>query len=143
MPVFIKREYDYALRICAYLAGNYKSGPIPVSKIAKVLFISRPFTTKIVFRLKQNKIVQTVQGRDGGVFLDHSPEDLSIFDILQAIGFDSTLNECIKHPRLCPLVAMCAIHIFFIEEENRLIHSFKEKKIAEFAFSDTELKINN
>jgi len=140
LNVIIKREFDYAIRICAYLAGNYNSGPISLSKVAEKLFITRPFATKIVYKLKKNKIIATVQGKEGGVFLNQIPNELSIFSILQAMGFDSTINECIKHQKLCPLVATCKIHQFFSDQEKIMINAFKGKMISEFAFSDKELK---
>ena len=140
MNVIIKREFDYAIRICAYLSGNYDSGPISLSKIAEKLFITRPFATKIVHKLKKSNIIATVQGKEGGVFLNQIPNELSIFSILLAMGFDSTINECIKHPRLCPLVATCKIHQFFSEQEKIMIKAYKTKMISEFAFTDKELR---
>jgi Rrf2 family transcriptional regulator, nitric oxide-sensitive transcriptional repressor len=142
MPVFIKREYDYAIRICAYLAGNYKKGPIPVSKIAELLYISKPFATKIIYQLTSKKIITSVQGKAGGVYLSHNPERLSLFAILQAMNFDSTINECIKVPTLCPLKAACKIHDFFYKQESALINNLKEATIAEFAFDNSAIEQN-
>jgi DNA-binding IscR family transcriptional regulator len=55
---FVKREYDYAIRICAYLAGNYRKGPIFISQISEKLFITRPFAIKSVFQLKNRTIAE-------------------------------------------------------------------------------------
>lgn len=140
MASFITREYDYAIRICAYLAGNINNGTVSVARIAEALYLTKPFTTKIIFKLRKKKIVGTVQGKEGGIFLNHPPEKLSLFTILRAIDFDSTINECVKNPAICPLVATCKIHSFFIQQENIIINNFKNTMIAEFAFSDRDLK---
>jgi DNA-binding IscR family transcriptional regulator len=57
---FVKREYDSAIRICAYLAGNYRKGPISISQIFEKLFINRSFATKIVFQLKNRPIAEFI-----------------------------------------------------------------------------------
>ncbi len=133
MNPFIKREYDYAIRICAFLAGQDKGKAIPLSRIVKLLVIPKPFATKIAHKLKKAGVTGSVQGKTGGIFLHVDPHALSVLDILKAMNFDSTLNECIYHHDICPLVGICHIHNFFREEERRLLESFKNKKIADLA----------
>ena len=139
---FIKREYDYAIRICAYLAGNYRKGPIAVSELSEKLFITRPFATKIVFRLKLSNIVKTVQGKQGGIYLDQSPDKLSLHTIIEGMGHDVTISECIQRLDYCPLPPPCKIHSFFIEQEDSLINHLKSHYIAEFAFTDADFDPN-
>lgn len=142
MAVFIKKEYDYAIRICAYLAGHDDRKPIPLSSIASKLFISRPFATKIVYQLKQFAIINTVQGKDGGIFLNHPADEISFYDVLHAMGFDSSLNECLVKPEQCPLVEACKIHDFFAWQQNELMEKLKATVISTYAFDDRDLKKN-
>ncbi len=142
MHAFVKREYDYAIRICAYLAGQPEKEPVSLGTLSKKLAISRPFASKIIFKLKNKGIVGTVQGKKGGVFLQANPHFLSFFDVLQAMDFDSTLNECVHNPQICPLVSVCKIHLFFVQQERELIKSLKAQKIIHYAFSDSELDSN-
>jgi len=139
MTSFIKREYDYAIRICAYLAGRYGKKPMPLPQVAKVLYISKPFATKIVHQLKNSGITGSVQGKTGGIFLKKDPEKLSLFSILEAMGFNSTLNECIKDHHHCPLIKFCHIHDFFVEAELELFGRFKNKMISELVIRDKDL----
>ncbi len=139
MHSFIKREYDYAIRICAFLAG-FKSGEtVPLSKVARLLAIPRPFATKIVHKLKNNGITDAVQGKAGGIFLRKDPRKLSLLDILQAMGFNSTLNECLHEYGHCPLIKGCRIHLFFKMEEQKLLSDFADKKISELVIYSNEL----
>ena len=139
MNTFIKREYDYAIRICAYLAGQFQKGHAPIPAIATKLYLTRPFTTKIVYKLKNAGIVDTVQGKVGGVFLARPPEELTIYAILKAMGFNATINECLQKNYRCPLSSMCKIQSFFAVQQNLIIENFKKTKIAEFAFTDVDL----
>jgi Rrf2 family nitric oxide-sensitive transcriptional repressor len=139
MAVFIKREYDYAIRICAYLGAYYDDGLKSVSQISKKLLITLPFATKIVHQLKKKNLIDTVQGKYGGIRLKRSPQNVSIFDVLHAVGFDSSINECIRIPGICPLSATCKIHRFFNEQETKLIEALKNAKIYDFAIYDEDL----
>ncbi len=139
MNPFIKREYDYAIRICAYLAGQKPDKAIPLSRIVKLLAIPKPFATKIAHKLKKADVTATVQGKNGGIYLAKDSKKLSILDILKAMNFDSTLNECIYHHDICPLVGFCHIHNFFRDEERRLLKNFENKKIADLAIKMNDM----
>ena len=139
MVAYIKREYDYAIRICAYLASFYKKEHISVPEVSKKLYLTVPFTTKIVHQLKNNNIVETVQGKYGGIRLKVSPNKLSFFDILNAMGFDMTINECIKNPRICPIVNTCKVHRFFLSQEDMIIENLKDATINNYLITDEEL----
>ena len=139
MNTFIKREYDYAIRICAYLAGFEHKKPVPLPKVAKVLFITKPFATKIVHKLMNAGITGSVQGKAGGIYLNENPSSLSLFNILKAMQFNSTLNECIHDHHRCPLIKTCKIHEFFIAAEQDLLDKFKNKMISDLVIKDTDI----
>ncbi|MBD3224238.1 MAG: Rrf2 family transcriptional regulator [Caldithrix sp.] len=135
MNVFIKREYDYALRICTYLAEFFQVKTLPLSKITNYLHISRPFASKIVHKLRKADLLGTVQGKFGGIYLKKDPNDISVMDVFQAMDFDSTLNECIQNHEVCPFVGDCAIHTFFNEQEDKLFAAFRDKRLVDFIFN--------
>ncbi len=139
MAAFIKREYDYAIRICAYLSGFYKKEYLSVPEVSKKLFLTIPFTTKIVHQLKNKNIIETVQGKYGGIRLKVSPTKLTLYDILFAMGFDMTINECLKNPGICPIVKNCKVHRFFLSQEQMLIENLKNATINDFKITDEEL----
>lgn len=140
ISTLIKREYDYAVRICAYLAGQQPGEPVPISKISQLLQISKPFANKIIFRLRKANIIDSIQGRAGGIFLKVDPEQLSVFEILQAMDFDSVVNECLRNPAICPIIGFCKIHLFFGELQDLIEQKMKEKMISELVIYDHELE---
>jgi Rrf2 family nitric oxide-sensitive transcriptional repressor len=139
MTTFIKREYDYAIRICAYLASFYKKEYKSVPEVSKKLYLTVPFTTKIVHQLKNKNILETTQGKYGGIRLKVSPKKLSFYDILNAMGFDMTINECLKNPSICPIVNTCKVHRFFLSQEHTIIENLKNATINNFEITDDEL----
>lgn len=139
MNVLIKREYDYALRICAYLAGKFSKGPISLTQITNKLFIPKSFASKIVFKLRKSNLIGTVQGKYGGIFLKKDPELVSVLDVLEAMNYNSTVNECLVNPAICPLVNLCKIHRFFEEQEAIILNNFRQKKLSELAIFEDDL----
>jgi len=131
---FIKKEYDYAIRICAYLAGQKDKTPVAVSRISQAMHLTRPFTTKIVYTLIKSHILKSVQGKNGGIYLEKDATTLSVFDILLGMGFNTTLNDCLIEGHVCPLSEKCKIHRFFAEQEKLLFDNFKNKMISELIF---------
>ena len=137
---FIKREYDYAIRISSYLASIFPDGHRSISDIAHSLLLTKPVTSKIVHQLKKNQILKSVRGRNGGVKLDKNPKNLSFLDILTAMNFNSTLNECVKNPAICPLVPSCKIHMYFGNLEQKLLDTLENTFVSEFIISENSLK---
>ncbi len=140
MNTLIKREHDYAIRICAYLAGNYQRGPIPLPHITQKLFISLAFANKIIRRLKKAGIVKTVQGKFGGVLLVRDPQSLSLMEIMEAVGFQGAVNACTIQPEICPFSTHCQIHNFLVGLEQQLFSALHQKPISDFAFTDKQLR---
>lgn len=137
---FIKREYDYAIRISAYLASILPGGHRSITDISNSLLLTKPITSKIVHKLKKNQILESVRGRNGGVKLTKNPKNLSFLDILTAMNFNSTLNECLKNPAICPLVSSCKIHIYFGNLEQNLLDTLENTFVSEFIISENSLK---
>ena len=135
MNTIIKREYDYALRICAFLAGREEQTPISVSKLSKILMITPAFATKIVHQLKNQGILKTVQGKEGGVYLAKAPENLTIYDILIAMGLEFRYNICLDEHHHCPWEEQCKLHNFFEQQENVLLEGLKNKTLADVALT--------
>lgn len=134
MQTYITKEQGYALRICALLADLEEGEQLSIGDLSKTLFVSRKFAAGIVHKLKHKGILNTTQGRYGGVFLKESPEKLSLFHIMDAIGFRSKLNTCLVTDHICPLEKDCAFFTFFDEIERDMLNSFKQKKIVDFKF---------
>ena len=143
MYYLAKREYDYAIRICAYLAGSGENSSFTIQQLASKLLITKPFATKIIYQLKKNKILKTIRGNKGGVSLSIAPTKLSLFQIFESLGLAQMVSSCIAIDGFCPLPPPCKIHSFFIDQENEIIKKLKIHTINEFAFTNADLKKQN
>ncbi|MDF1612184.1 RrF2 family transcriptional regulator [Stygiobacter electus] len=133
---FISREQDYALRMTAFLAGLPKGEFINVPTLARKLFISHKFASRIVHKLKKAKITDSVQGKYGGVFLKADPKKLSMFDVLDTIGFKVKFNDCLNKNFKCELMFGCKFHSFWLNEEKLLLEKLKKQKFSDYVLRE-------
>ncbi len=140
MYYLAKKEYDYAIRICAYLAGSGDNKQFTIQELSSTLLISKPFATKIIYQLKQSEIVNTIRGKKGGVSLAVNPAKLTFFQIFEAMGLVRSVSACINDKDFCPLPPPCNIHQFFIDHELKIIKELKETTINNFAFSNDNIE---
>lgn len=135
MKSYISREQDYALRITTYLADLKPDETLPLREITRRLYISRNFAGKIIGRLKTHGILKTIQGKQGGVMLAKPPEKISIYDVLNAMGFKIRFNLCLAEDFYCELIDICKFHNLFNEQEQLVHDNFKRLTIKEFRFN--------
>ena len=92
---------ELGIRGMVYLARNYKSGPLPMTKICREQKLPRQYMLKIFASLGRSGFVRTTRGKGGGFVLGRPPEKISILDIIQAIEGPLVLNFCQSDPPAC------------------------------------------
>ena len=60
--------------------------PISVKAIASRQNIPAPYLEKILIKIRSAGIIKSVRGAQGGYQLAHQPEDISLGQILEAVG---------------------------------------------------------
>jgi|HubBroStandDraft_5_1064220.scaffolds.fasta_scaffold680601_1 Rrf2 family protein len=81
----ISRETEYALRAVLDLSVNSCEEFVKISSIAKRQQIPHGFLEAIVGRLRQDGLVNTRRGYDGGCRLARTPDQITVGDILASV----------------------------------------------------------
>ncbi|MGK9476485.1 RrF2 family transcriptional regulator [Melioribacter sp. OK-6-Me] len=136
---FISREQDYALRMIAYLAGLPKNEYLSVKELSKRLFISPKFAARIIHKLNKANITGSIQGKYGGIFLKANPKKLSMYDVLNTIGFKVKFNDCLNENFVCELMFGCKFHSFWVNEEKLLIEKLKSQRISDYILKEQNI----
>lgn len=84
---------DYALRTLMYLATN-RDRLVTISEIADVHGISKNHLMKVVHQLGLSGMVETVRGRNGGLRLNHEPDEINIGEVVRNTETDFQMAEC-------------------------------------------------
>ncbi|USN59507.1 MAG: Rrf2 family transcriptional regulator [Candidatus Peribacteria bacterium] len=58
--------------------------------------ISENLLRRIISQLEKAGILATTKGRNGGIQLGKSPESISVYDILKAVGEELGISECTR-----------------------------------------------
>ena len=126
---------EYALRATIYIARRSDEKNKPgLAEIAKAIDSPRSFTAKILQLLtKNNKIVSSVRGPNGGFFLTDKAKKLPVYAVLEAMGDGDVLTKCVLGLKQCSEVKPCPMHKQYKTIKQQLIRLFETKTIQSLA----------
>lgn len=138
---------EYALRATIYIAK--KGTPdkkVSIDEIARAIDSPVSFTAKILQSLtKENKLISSVRGPNGGFFLTDEAKKLPVRSILLAMGEDEVLEKCVLGLKQCSEIQPCPMHAQYKSIKQQLIRLFVSKTIQQLAdeIKEGEVYINN
>ncbi|MCW3092324.1 MAG: Rrf2 family transcriptional regulator [Ferruginibacter sp.] len=138
---------EYALRATIYIAKQgTEEKKISIEEISKAIDSPQSFTAKILQLLtRDNKVVSSVRGPNGGFFLTEKAKNLPVRAILQAMEEDQLLEKCVLGLKLCSELQPCPMHAQYKTIKQQLIKLFVTKTIRQLADDTLEgaVFINN
>jgi Rrf2 family nitric oxide-sensitive transcriptional repressor len=101
---------DYSLRVLIYLAMKPDNELSNIKEIAEVYNISKNHLMKVTFELGKMNVIETIRGRNGGIRLAHSPEDINIGEIVRKTEEDFHMVECFDEDKnQCVISPACGL----------------------------------
>lgn len=103
----ISQTVEYALRAIVYL-GYRHPNPCTGPEMAKEIHVPLPYLSKVMHSLSRSKIVHAKRGRSGGFVLAKTPEEMTMWEVVNSVEPFQRIRECpmglVTHrPTLCPL----------------------------------------
>lgn len=103
----LTKKSSYGL-IAALELGHYSAAtPQSATSIAERYSLPVSFIEKILHELRHAGIVSSKQGRTGGYYLAQSPGDISVRNVLEALGESLDLVGCLRSESHCDLTDCC------------------------------------
>lgn len=126
---------EYALRATIYIAQkSTEEKKLGIDEISKAIDSPKSFTAKILQALtRDNKVVSSVRGPNGGFFLTEKAKKLPVRSILQAMEEDDVLEKCVMGLNLCSEMQPCPMHGQYKSIKQQLIKLFVTKTIQQLA----------
>ncbi len=138
---------EYALRATIYIAKRgTPDKKVSISEVAAAIDSPVPFTAKILQLLtKENTLISSVRGPNGGFFLTDESKKLPVRSILMAMGEDEVLEKCVLGLKQCSEIQPCPMHAQYKTIKQQLIKLFASKTIRQLAdeIKEGEIYINN
>lgn len=90
---------DYAIRTVLYLAQKGKM--CTSQEIATSMTIPYNYLSKILKQLKEMKLVNSIQGKNGGFILMIPPKDITLLQLIEGIDGTVKINRCLELDKYC------------------------------------------
>jgi Rrf2 family nitric oxide-sensitive transcriptional repressor len=107
----LTQHTDFAIRVLMFAASRHlREGSDALSsirEIAEAYGISENHLMKVVHRLAQAGLLETLRGRNGGLRLARPPAETRLGDVVRAVEEDMALVECFSDGSTCPLTGGC------------------------------------
>ena len=118
----------YAVMAMADLASNANGGPISLTEISLRQNISLAYLEQIFLKLKNNKLVKSSRGANGGYILDKPASEIKLSNIIYAVDEEVRTLNCKKNSkRGCNNKSTKCITHNLWDELDRHINGFFEK----------------
>ena len=130
----ITRQADYAVRAILYLAqagNNGSNGRVATSSVAKEQNIPSSFLAKIIVRLSIAGLLDTLRGAHGSVKLARKPSDITLLQVVEAIGGPIQLNVCVGGQGTCPFEPNCSVRLVWCDAQNEMVTKLKNTNFAQ------------
>ena len=89
----------YAVMAMADLASNTNKGPISLAEISLRQNISLAYLEQIFLKLKNNKLVRSSRGANGGYILDKPASEIKLSNIIYAVDEKVKTLNCKKNSK--------------------------------------------
>jgi Rrf2 family protein len=129
--MLLSRACEYAIRAVLYLAKQQDAGYVSVKEIAEHTNVSFHFLGKILQSLTQKGLLVSYKGPKGGIQLASSPDDITVFQVVEAIDGLSVLNQCVLGLPNCGEGKPCALHDQWGPIRAEINDMFQGKSIAQ------------
>lgn len=132
---------EYALHCLTYLIDLPTGASIGVKDLATYQGVSETYLSKIFTKLVKAGIVRSISGVKGGYQLARQPENISFWDVIEAIEGSMPIFQCTEVRQNCVLLqgeeipdyikcAPCTINVVMIEAEQQMRRYLREKSVA-------------
>lgn len=134
----LTKKSSYGLIATLELATASDTLPQSATCIAERYSLPVPFMEKILHELRHAGLVKSKQGRSGGYFLARSPEEISVRDVLEALGESLDLVGCLKSNPNCGLTDCCPTKGAWQHIDHRFKGLLDSLSLQSLLFSELE-----
>ena len=123
----------YAVMALADISKFDPKGPVSLRDISLRQGISLVYLEQLFFKLKKNKVVNSIRGNKGGYTLNRSASEIKISEIFFTVEENVKTMGCAKHSKKgCNgKSAKCITHNLWNELEDYMNNFFEKKKLSD------------
>ena len=140
----LSKRAKYGIRALIYLAQRQGEGPIQIRDIAETLIIPRKFLEAILLDLRNEGILQSRKGREGGYYMERSPDTVPLGKVIRFIDGPLASVPCVSqtayaHCDDCPDEKTCVIRCIMKEVRDATAKILDEATLDHLVAKSNEL----
>ncbi|MGJ7913110.1 RrF2 family transcriptional regulator [Neobacillus sp. LXY-1] len=129
---------EYALHCLVYLIDTPEDSPIGIKELSDFQGISETYLSKIFSKLSKSGIVSSVPGVKGGYKLAKSPEEVSFWDVIEAVEGPKPIFQCknikdngyLYREKICTPSSSCTINLVMLSAEEKMRDFLRNKTLS-------------
>jgi len=129
---------EYAIRTMIHLAENEGREIITIKEIAEEQKIPEKFLRKIIPKLCNAGLIKTIKGLGGGISFAKNPDNITPYDIIQAVEGPLALNKCLIDKTFCSNTRWCSVHTLWCDLLLIMREKLASKSIKQLAIESIE-----
>jgi Rrf2 family transcriptional regulator, cysteine metabolism repressor len=115
----LSTKVRYGMRAIVEIATTAKTEPLSISQIAESQDVSKKYLESLLVQLKKQGILQSLRGQKGGYMLNKDPQDITVYEITEALDGPVTLVHCGTDGEKCNRKNSCStVHLWNHLTEN-------------------------
>ena len=129
---------DFSLRLLIFLSLQDNNTLVTIDDVAIHFQIRKNHLTKVVHQLAKQGYVKTVRGKNGGICLAKTPDEVNLSDIVKLMENTTEVVNCQKP--VCPLVGHCELKSILNEAQNAFFSELSQYSLADICHKPKQLK---
>ena len=135
----LTKQTNYAVRILMYCAAN-SDALSHIPKIAQAYDLSETFLFKILKPIADSGYIDSVRGRNGGIRLAKSADEITLLDIVRLTEDNFSMADCFDNGVTnCPLVDACTLNSAWNEALTAFFAVLEKYTIADLIRPSTNI----
>lgn len=129
---------EYALHCLVYLIDLPSKESVGIKDLAEFQGLPETFLSKVFGKLSKAGIVSSVPGVKGGYRLSRSPEDISFWDVVEAVEGPKPIFQCknikdngyLYRENCCSTPSSCSINLVMLSAEEKMRDFLRSKTLS-------------
>jgi Rrf2 family protein len=109
----------YGVKAMVDLAIHYGGDPVSIKSISERQSISEYYLEQLFSPLRKANLIKSVRGAQGGYVLSKSPQDITVFEIMEVLEGPIEISTCLDD-KSCNNVDCCATRLLWAKIKNSI-----------------------
>ncbi len=125
---------DYALRVLMTLAVRAPER-VPTSEIASIFGLSENHLSKVATQLVRDGFAASERGRNGGLTLARSADQIRVGDVVRAMKRDDPVVECFGTDKSCVILPACGLREPLVQAQEAFFATLDQFTLSDVTHS--------